>query len=75
MAILGLWYGLMWTVIAETLLGAVLLAMVMPGHRVQSAVKAIAVAPIRYGLMVSEVVTIARFATDLWIRKDRRWRK
>lgn len=75
MAILGLWYALMWTVIAETLLGAVLLAMVMPGHRVQSAVKAIAVAPIRYGLMVSEVVTIARFATDLWIRKDRRWRK
>jgi hypothetical protein len=30
---------------------------------------------LRYVLIVSELVTVGRFAVDLWITKNRRWRK
>jgi len=37
--------------------------------------KGIAITPLRYGLMVADTLTILRFATDLWITGNRKWRK
>jgi hypothetical protein len=69
------WEALAVTIAAETVLCMMALAIVMKGQRLQYALKAAAATPIRYALIASELVTIGRFATDLWITKDRSWRK
>jgi hypothetical protein len=43
------------------------LVIVMKGRRLEYVVKGIAVTPIRYALLVSELVTLARFASDMWL--------
>jgi len=44
-------------------------------QRLEYLVKGIAVTPVRYALLVFELVTIARFAVDMWVTGNRRWRK
>jgi len=69
------WDGLMLTVTAETAVGVAALVAVMKGKRLQYLVKGILAAPIRYAMMLSDTVTMGRFALDVWVRNDRRWRK
>jgi len=69
------WEALAVTVAAETIICMMALALVMKGKRLEYAFKAIAVTPIRYALIGMELVTIGRFATDLWITRNRSWRK
>lgn len=69
------WEGLVTTVVIETAIGVSALAIVMKGQRLQYAFKALAVAPIRYVLLAGELVTLLRFATDIWLTNNRRWRK
>ena len=75
MAILGNWTGLAWTIAIETLLCVSALALVMPGQRMEYVAKGLLTTPIRYALLGGELVTLGRFATDLWITKNRKWRK
>jgi glycosyltransferase involved in cell wall biosynthesis len=75
MVILEWWTALAVTVAAETAVGVMALFMVMNGRRLEYAAKALAVTPIRYALLVMEMLTIGRFITDLWLTNDRRWRK
>ena len=75
MILLRNWEGLAVTIAAETLVGVVVLAIIMKGRRLEFLAKGLAVVPIRYGLMTSELVTLARFGTDLWITNNRKWRK
>ena len=75
MLILGNWEALAVTAAAETAVCAAALAYVMEGKRLEYALKALAATPIRYALLVSEVVTIGRFAADLWVTNNRKWRK
>ncbi len=75
MLIFGMWEALAVTVAAETAISAMALAIVMKGKRLEYAAKAVAVTPIRYALICIELITIARFATDLWITRNRSWRK
>ena len=75
MVLLGNWEGLLITVGAETLLTVAALTIAMKGQRLEYLVKGVAVTPIRYALLVTEFVTIARFASDLWLTKHRGWRK
>jgi hypothetical protein len=75
MAILHNWYGLGLTVAIETGMCVAALALVMKGRRIEYALKAVAVTPIRYALLGSELVTIGRFASDLWFTNNRKWRK
>jgi glycosyltransferase involved in cell wall biosynthesis len=75
MLIYGSWEALAVTVAAETIICTMALALVMKGKRLEYALKAIAVTPIRYALIGTEVITIGRFATDLWITRNRSWRK
>ena len=75
MALLGNWEGLLITVCAETVLTVAALVIAMKDQRLEYLVKGIAVTPIRYALLATEFVTIARFASDLWVTKNRKWRK
>ena len=75
MLIFGMWEALAVTIGAETAISAMTLALVMKGKRLEYAAKAVAVTPIRYALIGTELITIARFAKDLWITRNRSWRK
>jgi hypothetical protein len=75
MLILRNWEGLAVTVAFETAICVTALAIVMKGERLEYVLKGLAVTPIRYGLLASELVTIGRFACDLWITDNRKWRK
>ena len=63
------------TIACETLIGLTALVLVTKGSRVQYFFKGLAIIPLRYALVVMELVTLARFASDLWITKNRNWRK
>jgi glycosyltransferase involved in cell wall biosynthesis len=75
MLILRWWEALAVTVACETAICIAALAFVMKGRRLEYIFKAIAVTPIRYALIGSELITIGRFASDLWITNNRKWRK
>ena len=75
MAVLRLWEPLAITVIAELILSLTLLTIVAKGRRLEYLAKGIAVAPMRYASLLYDLVTIGRFAFDLWIRRTREWRK
>lgn len=75
MLILRMWEALAVTVIAEMIVSLSVLVAVANGQRLRMLLKGILVTPLRYVLMVAETLTIARFATDLWITGNRKWRK
>jgi glycosyltransferase involved in cell wall biosynthesis len=75
MVIFQNWEGMVITLGAETLIAVAALTAVMKGRRVEYLAKGIAVTPIRYAVLVFELVTISRFASDLWLTGNRRWRK
>jgi glycosyltransferase involved in cell wall biosynthesis len=73
--LIGNWEALAVTLAAETTVGLATLMVVMRGQRLEYLAKGLAVVPLRYAMLMSEVVTIGRFATDIWVRGNRRWRK
>ena len=75
MLLLQLWEAIAVTVACETVVCVAGLMFVMKGRRVEFLLKGLAVTPIRYALLGSELITIGRFASDLWITKNRKWRK
>jgi glycosyltransferase involved in cell wall biosynthesis len=75
MVILRCWEALAVTVAGEMAISLAALAFVMKGRRIEMVLKGVAVTPIRYALLGSELITIGRFASDLWITNNRKWRK
>ena len=75
MILLGHWEAFWVTVACESLIGLAALVLVTRGERLQYFFKGIAVIPVRYVLLAAELVTLGRFAVDLWITKNRKWRK
>jgi len=75
MLILQMWEPLAVTVIAELIVSLTVLFVVSKGQRLSMLLKGIAVTPVRYVLMVADLITTARFAIDLWITGNRKWRK
>ena len=75
MVLLQNWEGLLITIAAETFLSVGALVIAMRRQRLEYLIKGIVATPIRYTLLAFELVTIARFASDLWLTKNRRWRK
>jgi glycosyltransferase involved in cell wall biosynthesis len=75
MLLLRHWEALFVTIAAESLVALIALVLVTKGERVQYFFKGLAVVPLRYVLFASELVTVGRFAVDLWITKNRKWRK
>ncbi|MBS0311632.1 MAG: glycosyltransferase family 2 protein, partial [Proteobacteria bacterium] len=75
MILLQLWEPLAITLIAETAVGTSILVTVAKGHRLEYFLKSLLVMPLRYAVLLFDLVTIGRFAADLWIFRNRRWRK
>ena len=75
MLLLRQWEALFVTIGAESVIALAALVLITKGERLQYFFKGLAVIPMRYVLIVSELVTVARFAVDLWISKNRKWRK
>ena len=69
------WIALGYTIGIEILLSLVVLMIIAPGHRLMYLLKGLLVQPVRYAGVVWDLVTIGRFANDLWIRKNKSWRK
>jgi len=75
MVILQLWEPLLITVLAETALAVGIMAVVAKGHRLEYVFKGLLVTPLRYCVILFDLITMFRFGADLWIFKNRRWRK
>jgi glycosyltransferase involved in cell wall biosynthesis len=69
------WEPLAVTLLAETAMAMLVLAIVSPGERLKSIGKTLLTTPLRYLLLLWDAVTIARFTSDLWITRNRKWRK
>lgn len=76
MALLGLWTPLAITLAVEGVIFLGILGLITKGERLTYLGKGLLVTPLRYGSLVFDLLTVGRFATDLWLRRrSRRWRK
>ena len=75
MIILQLWEPLAVTLAAEMIISVSILTYVSRGRRFKAFVQGILMTPIRYASLLFDLVTIGRFATDLWITGNRKWHK
>ncbi len=75
MIVLGLWEELSVTVFAEIIVTTSVLTYVAKGHRAEYFFKGLAATPIRYMSLFYDWVTVGRFAKDIWISKNTKWRK
>lgn len=73
--ILRMWEPLAVTIVAEMIISLAVLALVSKGQRLGMFFKGILVTPLRYALIVADSFTMLRFAFDLWISGNRKWRK
>lgn len=74
--LLGWWEALLVTVVAEVVLNTAFLGISAPhGERLGMMAKGVAMTPIRYAMLVAEMITTIRFAIDIWFRDNRAWRK
>ncbi len=69
------WEPLIVTVAAETVVALGALVIVARGQRLEYLLKGILIAPLRYALIFWDAITIGRFAADLWVTRNRKWRK
>jgi glycosyltransferase involved in cell wall biosynthesis len=75
MLILKLWEPLGVTLVAETFLSLTILTIIAKGHRWAYLGKGLLVTPIRYLSILFDLITMFRFAFELWVLRSRRWRK
>ena len=75
MVALRMWEPLAVTMIAEMIVSLTVLVVTSKGQRLSMFFKGLIVTPVRYVLMVADTFTMARFAIDLWITGNRKWRK
>ena len=73
--LMGWWEPLAVTILAEAIISVGVLVAISKGQRIRAFFKALLVAPIRYLLLIGDMITILRFAGDLWITGNRKWRK
>ena len=75
MTILQWWEPLAVTLIAELILAILILIVVSKGERVKAFFKGLIMTPVRYLVLMADTLTIGRFAWDLWVTGNRKWRK
>jgi len=73
--LLRLWEPLLVTVAVETVVSVGILTIIAKGRRFKMLIKGVLLTPVRYTVLLFDFITIMRFAVDLWITKNRRWRK
>lgn len=73
--ILGYWEPLFITIGAEVTLYTITITFMHKNRRIRNFFKAILFTPIRYSQIMFDLVVIGRFMIDLWVTRNRRWRK
>ena len=73
--ILRMWEPLAVTLIAEVLVSMAVLFIVARGSRIVTTLKGLLMTPVRYAMILADSWTIVRFAFDIWITGNRKWRK
>jgi glycosyltransferase involved in cell wall biosynthesis len=73
--LLQMWEPLVVTLVAELIISLTVLVVVAREARLATLFKGILITPLRYALMIADVFTIGRFASDLWLTGNRKWRK
>lgn len=73
--LLGMWEALAITLVAESLVSLSVLTVVAKGNRLEFFLKGVAMTPVRYVVILFDFFTMLRFAYDIWISKNTRWRK
>ncbi len=69
------WFPLSLTLLLETLLSSIILVIISEKEKVKNFFLAFLVTPVRYLLLFADIFVIARFAVDIWLRKETTWRK
>ncbi len=75
MILLRMWEPLAVTLLAEVIVSLAVLAVVAKGQRLEMVAKGLIMTPVRYAMILADTITIGRFAGDLWITGNRKWRK
>ena len=75
MMILRMWEPLAVTLLAEVIISLAVLFVVGKGQRLAMVFKGLLMTPVRYAMIIADAITISRFAGDLWITGNRKWRK
>jgi glycosyltransferase involved in cell wall biosynthesis len=75
MMILQWWEALAITLLAESILALVVLTIAAKGRRLEYFLKGLLIAPLRYLPVLFDLVVVGRFLLDLWVSKNRVWRK
>ena len=73
--ILGFWTPLLITLLAEVALYTFVITLMHKNHRIRNFFKAILYTPIRYSQIMFDLLVAGRLMIDLWVTKNRRWRK
>jgi glycosyltransferase involved in cell wall biosynthesis len=73
--LLGMWEALGITLLAESLVSLIALTASAKGYRWEFLLKGILLTPVRYMVILFDFFTMLRFAADVWIFKNTRWRK
>lgn len=75
MIILQLWEPLLVTFAVETLISVGILTAISREHRWRYFLKGIVATPMRYASVMYDLVTMTRFAKDIWFGQKEGWRK
>jgi len=73
--ILHLWEALILTVLVELTIYTFVIALLHKGQRFKMALKSVSYSPIRYSLLFLDIFVIANFIKDIWITKNKAWKK
>lgn len=75
MVLLQMWEPLVITIAIESIVALFALVAAARGNRLEFLLKGILLTPVRYLVILFDFITMLRFAGDIWIFKDKRWRK
>lgn len=73
--ILGYWKAIEITVLAEVTIYTIMIGFMHKNRRIRNILKSLLMTPIRYGYLAFDMLFILNFAKELWITKNREWRK
>lgn len=76
MLLMAKWEAFWVTVAVESAFSVAILLWVTPwGQKLRFLCKGILMTPVRYSALLFDLTTILRFAVDVWIKKEQKWRK
>ncbi len=73
--ILGLWKAFAFTLLAELTIYTFVIVLLHRRNRFKDALKSIAYTPVRYSILLLDIYVIVNFVKDIWITKNREWKK